>query len=44
MITLNEKQCRADYRIVPFVTKPGAPIHTHSSWVVEDGRRGVQKV
>jgi alkaline phosphatase D len=44
MMTLNEKQCRADYRVVPFVTKPGAPIQTHSSWVVENGRRGVQKV
>ncbi len=44
MITLNAAQCRADYRVVPFVTKPGAPIGTHSSWVVENNRRGVQKV
>jgi alkaline phosphatase D len=44
MLTLTEAQCRADYRIVPYVTKPGAPIQTHSSWIVEDGRRGVQKV
>lgn len=37
-------RCRADYRIVPFVTKSGAPVQTHSSWVVEDGKRGVQRV
>lgn len=43
LVTLSERQCRADYRVVPFVTKPGAPIRTHSSWVVENGRRGVQK-
>ena len=44
LMTLTAQQCRADYRIVPFVTKPGAPIQTHSSWVVENGRAGVQKV
>ncbi len=42
-LTLTPAQCRADYRVVPFVTKPGAPVHTHSSWVVENNRRGVQK-
>ena len=44
MVTLDESQCRADYRVVPFVTKAGAPIRTHSSWAVEDKRLGVQKV
>jgi len=34
---------RADYRIVPFVTKPGAPVETRTSWTVENGRLGVQK-
>jgi alkaline phosphatase D len=43
-ITLDAKQCRADYRIVPYVTKPGAPVQTHSSWVVEHDRPGVQKL
>ena len=43
MVTLSDTQCRADYRVVPFVTRPGAPIRTHSSWVVENGRRGVLK-
>ncbi len=44
LITLSEAECRADYRVVPFVTKPGAPIQTHSSWVVENGRTGVRKL
>ena len=42
-VILDQKQCRADYRIVPYVSRRGAPIRTHSSWVVEDGRCGVQK-
>ncbi len=43
VITLDDKQCRADYRVVPYVSRPGAPIQTHSSWIVESNRRGVQK-
>ncbi|MGH9719486.1 MAG: alkaline phosphatase D family protein [Bryobacteraceae bacterium] len=43
-VTLTEAHCRADYRILPFVTKPGAGITTHSSWLVEHNRRGVQRV
>ena len=37
------KEYRADYRIVPYVLKPGAPISTPTSWTVENGRPGVQK-
>jgi alkaline phosphatase D len=43
LITLTDKECRADYRIVPYVTKVGAPIQTHSSWIVENGRTGVHR-
>jgi len=43
MMTLSAQQCRADYRVLPFVTKPGAPLVKHSSWVVENGRLGVQR-
>jgi alkaline phosphatase D len=35
--------CTADYRTVPFVTKPDAPIATASSWRVEHGRPGVTR-
>jgi alkaline phosphatase D len=44
MMTLTDAQCRADYRLVPYVTKPGAPVQTHSSWLVENSRRGVQRL
>jgi alkaline phosphatase D len=37
------KTWRSDYRIVPFVTRPGAPITTRASFVVEDQRPGIQK-
>jgi alkaline phosphatase D len=33
---------QADYRIVPFVTKPGAEVKTRASLVVENGRPGAK--
>jgi alkaline phosphatase D len=33
-------QLRADYQVVPFVSKPGAPKTTRASFVVESGRPG----
>jgi alkaline phosphatase D len=41
--TVTPQQTRAEYRTVPFVSKPGAPIHTAHSFVVESGRPGLQK-
>lgn len=35
------KETRADYRMVPFVTKPGAPVQTPKSFVVQAGRAGL---
>lgn len=32
---------RSDFRVVPYVTRPGAPISTRATYVVEDGRPGV---
>ncbi|MEO5923395.1 MAG: alkaline phosphatase D family protein [Bryobacteraceae bacterium] len=43
LLTLDQKQCRADYRTVEYVTRPGAPIRTHSTWMVENGQLGVKK-
>ncbi|SFS52124.1 alkaline phosphatase D family protein [Marininema halotolerans] len=34
---------QTDYRILPYVSKPGAPIVTRESFVVEYGRPGIQK-
>lgn len=40
---LTPGQWRTDYRVVPFVTAPGAPIRTDASFVVESGRPGLQE-
>ncbi len=37
---LEAKLWRTDYRTVPYVLKPGAPIRTRASFVVEAGRPG----
>ena len=41
---LAPRELRADYRVVEYVTKPGAPIKTRASFVVEDGRPGAKLV
>ena len=35
---------RADYRTVPYVTRPGAPVQTRASFVVESDRPGLNRV
>ncbi|MEQ7129284.1 alkaline phosphatase D family protein [Actinopolymorpha sp. B11F2] len=40
--SVTDDEWRADYRLVPFVRTPGAPVHTDASFVVEAGRPGVQ--
>ena len=42
-VSLSQELCQADYRVLPYVSKPGAPIATHSSWIVENGQLGVKK-
>ncbi|HTF72470.1 MAG TPA: alkaline phosphatase D family protein [Edaphobacter sp.] len=41
--TVTPKQWTSDYRIVPYVSKPGAPIQTRASFVVDAGHAGAQK-
>lgn len=41
--TIDAKLWRSDYRVVPYVSKPGAPLQTRASFVVEQGRPGAQK-
>ena len=41
---LDREQWRTDFRALPYVTTPGAPIATSSSWVVEDGVAGAVAV
>lgn len=39
-VELDHQQWRNDFRVVPYVTTPGAPITTRASFVVEDGIPG----
>ena len=41
--TVNRDVWTADYRTVPFVDKPGAPIETASTWRVTHGQAGIEK-
>jgi alkaline phosphatase D len=31
------------YRTVPYVSKPGAPLNTRATFVVENGRKGIER-
>lgn len=41
--SVTEKAWRSDYRIVPYVSRRGAPIETSGSFVVESGKAGAVK-
>jgi alkaline phosphatase D len=41
---LTPESFRADYRVVPYVSQRGAPIHTRASFEVAEGQPGVQQV
>jgi alkaline phosphatase D len=41
---VDETAWATDYRTVPYVSKPGAPIETASKWRVEHGRPGIIKL
>ena len=43
MCEATPKLWRTDYRTVPFVMKPGAPLQTRASFVVESGTPGLKK-
>ena len=40
--SLDRAGWHTDFRVLPYVTRPGAPISTRASFVVEDGRPGLQ--
>ncbi|MDQ3424382.1 MAG: alkaline phosphatase D family protein [Actinomycetota bacterium] len=40
--TVTANEWTADFRVVDFVTTPGAPVRTRASYVIEDGRPGAQ--
>ena len=39
---VDSKVWRTDFRTVPYVVRPGAPVHTRASYVVESGRPGAK--
>jgi alkaline phosphatase D len=41
--TVTPESWRAEYRTVPFVTRPGAPIETPSRWRLTRGRAGLER-
>ena len=41
--TVTPERWQTDVRIVPFVTRPDAPVSTRASFVVENGKAGVQR-
>jgi len=41
---LTSAQWQSDYRTIPYVSQPDAPIATHASFVVENGRPGAERV
>ncbi|MFE1348773.1 alkaline phosphatase D family protein, partial [Streptomyces sp. NPDC058757] len=40
-VALGEESARADFRTVPYVTRPGAPVTTAGSFVTEAGNPGL---
>ncbi|MFH8836127.1 alkaline phosphatase D family protein [Streptomyces sp. NPDC017868] len=43
-VALGEESARADFRTVPYVTRPGAPVATAASYVTEAGDPGLKPV
>lgn len=42
-VNVNRERWQSDYRVLPYVTQPGAPVSTRASFVVEDRVPGVQE-
>lgn len=40
-VQVTERMLRSDFRVLPFVERPGAPIATRASYAVEDQRPGI---
>ncbi|MBO1417609.1 alkaline phosphatase [Streptomyces sp. FH025] len=41
-LTLDHQHVRADYRVLPYITRPGAPVSTAASFVTEAGNPGIK--
>jgi len=41
---IKEKSWQSDFRIVPYVSRQGAPIETKASFIVESGKPGASRI
>lgn len=41
---MTAKRTHVDYRVVPYVLQPGAPISTRASFAIENGKPGLQSI
>ena len=41
---LTQQTWQTDYLVVPYVSRPGAPIETRTSFIVEDGKSSLQQI
>ena len=41
-VKITPSRWRAEYRTLPYVSRPDAPVRTEASWVVEAGKRGAE--
>jgi len=44
VLRFDERELRIDYRAVPYIDRPGAPVSTVASYVVEAGNPGLQEI
>ena len=43
-VTLTASVCTADFRVVPYISRTGAPVETRASFAVEAGRPGIHRL
>ena len=41
---LTQNTWQTDYQVIPYVTRPGAPISTRASFIVEDGKPSLKQL
>ena len=42
--TITADSLTADFQVVPYVTRPGAPVHTRATFVIEDRLPGLHQI
>lgn len=40
---LTPRQLEADFQVLPYITRPGAPVSTYATFSIEAGRPGLQR-